>query len=71
MGKLKSNVAISEVSTLPKAKRRAITDDERRRMIAEAAYYLAERRAFTGGDPADDWLMAEVQINRLLGPQLM
>jgi hypothetical protein len=71
MAKLKSNMVTSEVSTLPKAKRRAITEDERRRMVAEAAYYLAEQRAFTGGDPADDWLLAEVQINRLLGPQLM
>jgi len=27
--------------------------------IAEAAYYLAERRGFQGGCPIEDWLYAE------------
>jgi hypothetical protein len=36
-------------------------------MIAEAAYYLAEKRGFQGGDPVLDWLEAERVINRLLG----
>jgi hypothetical protein len=81
MAKAKHSSTVSEVSTLPTAKTRAvssaaaistaaISEDERRRMIAEAAYYLAEQRGFTGGDPDGDWLQAEVQINRLLGPQI-
>ncbi len=70
MAKTKSSATVAEVSTLPKTKRRAISEDERRRMIAEAAYYLAEQRAFTGGDPDSDWRQAEVQINRMIGPQL-
>lgn len=41
-------------------------DDERQRMIAEAAYYRAMMRGFQNGDPADDWLAAEREINRLL-----
>lgn len=36
----------------------------RRRMIAEAAYYLAEKRNFQGGDPTDDWLRAESEIDK-------
>ncbi len=35
-------------------------------MIAEAAYFRALARGFQGGDPMDDWLAAEAEINRLL-----
>lgn len=34
--------------------------------IAEAAYYLAERRGFCEGSELDDWLRAEAEIDRLL-----
>ncbi|GMV56629.1 MAG: hypothetical protein AMXMBFR6_24340 [Betaproteobacteria bacterium] len=34
--------------------------------IAEAAYYLAERRGFCEGSELDDWLCAEAEIDRLL-----
>lgn len=43
-----------------------ITPEQRERMIAEAAYYRAERRGFQGGDPGQDWLDAEVEIDRML-----
>lgn len=43
-----------------------ISAQERRRMIAEAAYYRALNRGFSGGDPLDDWVAAEREINRLL-----
>jgi uncharacterized protein YfcZ (UPF0381/DUF406 family) len=33
-------------------------------MIAEAAYFRAERRGFQGGDPLDDWLQAEAEVDR-------
>lgn len=35
-------------------------------MIAEAAYLRAERRGFSLGDPLDDWLAAEREIDTLL-----
>jgi hypothetical protein len=38
----------------------------RHRMIAEAAYYLAEKRDFSDGDPVQDWLEAEVIIDQFL-----
>jgi hypothetical protein len=39
------------------------TADERRRRIAEAAYYNAERRGFEGNREMDDWLQAEREID--------
>ncbi len=39
---------------------------DREGMIAEAAYYLAERRGFDGGDPVADWLEAEAEIDAIL-----
>ena len=47
-----------------------ITSAQRNRMIAEAAYYRAEHRGFQGGDPVQDWLEAEAEINRILGAKL-
>ena len=44
----------------------AVSSNERQRMIAEAAYFRAMQRGFNGGDPVDDWLVAEREINRLL-----
>lgn len=37
--------------------------DERRRMIAEAAYYRAAQRGFSNGNEVDDWLAAEAEID--------
>ncbi len=37
------------------------------RMIAEAAYFIAEKRGFAG-DRLADWLAAEEQVRRLLSP---
>jgi DNA anti-recombination protein RmuC len=39
--------------------------EQRQRMIAEAAYFRAEQRGFQGGDPVDDWLQAEAEIDQL------
>lgn len=35
-------------------------------MIAEAAYFRAERRGFVGGDPQSDWFAAEAEIDERL-----
>jgi hypothetical protein len=42
------------------------SEEERQRLIAESAYYRAMMRGFQNGNPADDWLAAEREINRLL-----
>jgi len=42
-----------------------VRPEERLRLIAEAAYYRAERRGFQGGEEAslEDWLEAEAEID--------
>jgi hypothetical protein len=45
---------------------RTLSESERRHMIAEAAYYLAENRGFADGDPMRDWIAAEAQIEAQL-----
>jgi DUF2934 family protein len=43
-----------------------ISDDERRRMIAETAYSIARRRQFDGGLELEDWLAAETEVSARL-----
>lgn len=43
-----------------------VAPEIRRAMIAEAAYFLAEKRGFSPGDEIQDWLEAESQIESLL-----
>jgi hypothetical protein len=35
-------------------------------MIAETAYYRAERRGFATGGEMEDWVRAETEIDRLI-----
>jgi hypothetical protein len=44
----------------------AVDAGARRRLIAETAYLRAERRGFSGGNPDEDWLEAEREIDQLL-----
>ena len=54
-------------SRAPSARRLPpVSADERLRMIAEAAYFRAERRGFQEGDPTRDWLEAEEEIDAAL-----
>lgn len=39
---------------------------DRKRMVSEAAYFLAEKRGFLSGHDLDDWLQAERQIDAQL-----
>jgi hypothetical protein len=56
--------------TLPKKPRSFDPPEEPvwHRMIAESAYYLAERRGFQGGHSLDDWLEAERQVRQMISP---
>jgi Protein of unknown function (DUF2934) len=40
-----------------------VSPEQRRKMIEEAAYYRALERGFEGGDPIEDWLNAELEID--------
>ncbi|MEJ2479356.1 MAG: DUF2934 domain-containing protein [Acidihalobacter sp.] len=43
-----------------------VTAEQRYRMIAEAAYLIAESHGFDSSRSLDDWLQAEAQIDRQL-----
>jgi len=49
----------------PASKATPITPEQRYQMIAEAAYFRAERQGFCG-NPAQDWVEAEAEIDRVL-----
>jgi hypothetical protein len=64
-------------STTRKLKRHLSADDEglgsmvisnkiRNELIQLTAYHKAENRGFSGGDPKQDWLEAEQEVDRLL-----
>ncbi len=40
--------------------------ETRHKMIAEAAYFLAQQRCFADGHAMEDWLKAEARINAIL-----
>jgi len=44
----------------------AASAEKRQLMIAEAAYYIAERRGFGAGREMEDWLLGEQQVDALL-----
>ena len=48
---------------------RAATADQRHSMIRVAAYLRAEKRGFRGGDPTQDWLDAEREVDAMLVTQ--
>ncbi len=58
--------AKSETPAKPVASKPALTPAERMKMIAEAAYYLAEKRGFKGGNELADWTVAEKQVDALI-----
>jgi len=43
-----------------------VTEEERLRMIAEAAYHRALARGGAHGNPDEDWLAAEAEIDSVL-----
>lgn len=49
----------------PKAKLVQVTSEQRHALIAEAAYLRAERCGFNN-DPAEDWLIAEQEVDARL-----
>ena len=49
----------------PAGKARKISPEERYRMVAVAAYFIAERNSFAGS-PVGYWTEAEVQISKMM-----
>ncbi|MBW6494033.1 MAG: DUF2934 domain-containing protein [Burkholderiaceae bacterium] len=69
MAKAKSTTVKNGTPESVAEKNPPVTAEERYRMIAEAAYFRAGKRGFLGGDVAEDWLQAEVEIDRMLKDQ--
>jgi hypothetical protein len=44
----------------------ALKPENRHRMVAEAAYYKAEKRGFRAGNPEKDWVEAEAEVESSL-----
>lgn len=47
------------------------TQQQRRQMIADAAYRLAQQRSFAPGSDVEDWLTAEREVDFALSLQLL
>ncbi len=45
----------------------ALSAQERDRLIAQAAYFRAEKRGFVPGCELQDWIEAEAEVLRLIG----
>ena len=48
------------------AKTAPLTPAERMKMIAEAAYFIAEKHGFSHGREFTDWVAAEKQVDALI-----
>jgi hypothetical protein len=55
---VKKSAKAASGNTVPK--------DQRAHYVEVAAFYIAERRGFAPGDPLQDWVAAEAEIDRLL-----
>ena len=54
--------SVKKAHSHPKAE----AGEDRYRLIAEAAYFRADRRGFVAGSELDDWLAAELEVDELL-----
>ena len=58
------------VEAITNGEKTPVTSEKRYQMIAEAAYFRAEKRGFVGGDVAQDWQEAEAEIDLIFHQQL-
>ena len=65
-----ANVAKQALTTTAQGKSSNVTREQRQHMIAEAAYFRAQQRGFQYGDPQQDWLAAEAEVDQMLDSTL-
>ena len=58
-----NNVTAISSKTMP------VTSGQRQQMIETAAYLIAEKRGFIGGNSTEDWISAEKQIDAYLNSE--
>lgn len=56
----------SSVLSMTRRNKKPVSEHEIQQMVAEKAYFRALNRSFQGGDPVEDWLIAEREINEKL-----
>ncbi len=61
-----STSARQRKTTKARQKPVSVSKEQRRQMIAEAAYFRAEQRGFQGGNADADWLLSEKEVDELL-----
>lgn len=44
-----------------------VSSEDLQRLVAEAAYYRAQKRGFEPGYELQDWVEAEAEVKRLIG----
>jgi hypothetical protein len=62
----KEEASNTENPPITGAKGEELSEDQRRHYVEVAAFYIAERRGFGNEREMDDWIQAEVEIDRLL-----
>lgn len=63
------NAPVPSKETVTRAVRNVYTQEQRHKMIATMAYFLAEKRGFAPGQDDEDWLNSEKIIDDLLKKQ--
>lgn len=57
-----AKVAACKRSAEPQTASARMAPEQRQQLIAQAAYFIAERRGFAPGNELEDWLQAEAEI---------
>lgn len=57
-----AKVAARKRSAEPQTASAKTAPEQRQQLIAQAAYFIAERRGFAPGNELEDWLQAEAEI---------
>jgi surface antigen len=66
-----AKAAATPRKTTKKSASSKVSHEQRCHYIEVAAYYIAERRGFVGGNAAEDWAQAEREVERLLAEGLI
>ena len=65
IAKPKASIAKPKAAPATKTKA-ALSAEQRNNYVEVAAFYIAERRGFAPGNPAEDWCAAELEVDRLI-----
>ena len=65
-----AQVAARKRSAEPQTARVKTAPEQRQQLIAQAAYFIAERRGFAPGNELEDWLQAEAEIEAWMNAAL-